>query len=69
MKECTTQSHPFINQNNKCKFELIHLEFDMFVNIAVGLFIVGLAAVMLYERTSPKSNSTEDTKLEKTRDK
>jgi hypothetical protein len=45
------------------------MEFDVFVNIAVGLFIVGLAAVMLYERTLPKSNSTEETKSEKTRDK
>jgi hypothetical protein len=39
------------------------------VNIAVGLFIIGLAAVMLYERTSRKSSSTEELKPEKARDK
>jgi hypothetical protein len=39
------------------------------VNIAVGLFIIGLAAVMLYERTSQKSSSAEELKPEKARDK
>jgi hypothetical protein len=45
------------------------LEFEIFVNIAVGLFIIGLAAVMLYERTSHKSSSPEEPKPEKDRDK
>jgi hypothetical protein len=45
------------------------LDFEIFVNIAVGLFIIGLAAVMLYERTSKKSSSAEEPKPEKARDK
>jgi hypothetical protein len=45
------------------------MDFEIFVNIAVGLFIIGLAAVMLYERTSKSSSLAEEPKPEKARDK
>ena len=45
------------------------MDFDIYVNVAVGLFIIGLAAIMLYERTSPKFSSAEVPKSETARDK
>lgn len=45
------------------------MDFDIYVNVAVGLFIIGLAAIMLYERTSPKSSSAEEPESETARDK
>jgi|GEM_PF-6817865 hypothetical protein len=38
------------------------MDFDILANLAIGLFILGVAAVMLYERSSPKSGTGEESK-------
>lgn len=38
------------------------MDFDILANLAIGLFILGVAAVMLYERSSPKASAGEESK-------
>jgi len=44
------------------------LNFDLLVSAAIGLFILGLAAVMYYESQSPGSRSIDETKSETVRE-
>jgi hypothetical protein len=38
------------------------MDFDIFANLAIGLFVLGVAAIMLYERSSPKAGTSEESK-------
>ena len=60
--------NPFINLRSKLEIGLGRLNFDLLVTAAIGMFIIGLAAVMYYESLSPKSRSMEETKSETARE-
>ncbi|HET7242482.1 MAG: hypothetical protein WBY28_08780 [Nitrososphaeraceae archaeon] len=44
------------------------MNFDLLVTAAIGMFIIGLAAVMYYESLSTKFRSMEGTKSETARE-
>ncbi|HEX9317603.1 MAG TPA: hypothetical protein VF884_01575 [Nitrososphaeraceae archaeon] len=45
------------------------MNFDVLANLAIALFIVGLAAVMIYVRSAPKVRTGEESKSEALREK
>jgi len=63
-----TRINPFINLKSELEIGLGRLNFDLLVTAAIGMFIVGLAAVMYYESQNPKSRSFEETKSETARE-
>lgn len=60
--------NPFINLKSKVEVGLGTLNFDLFVTAVIGMFIIGLAAVMYYESLSPKPGSIDETKAETARE-
>jgi hypothetical protein len=62
------ENQSIYKSEEQIKSGLGRLDFDLLVTAAIGLFIVGLAAIMYYESLNPKSRSIEETKSENARE-